>query len=319
MVTLTFPLWCLAYSSPFLMYLPLASRPSFPPPVSPPPVSSPPPPDSSPPPPDSSPPPPVSSPPPPVSSPPPPVSSPPPPVSSPPPLTASPPPLTASPPPLTASPPPLTASPPPLTASPPPLTASPPPPSPSPPPPSPFASGKACPASTLPGYAYQLALLPPNLILHWDPVSPKQVDIAIEAKAAGKAKAGWISVGWPTKAAMVPADAVIGNLPGGRVATYALKGYRSSKLVPTTAIKIENASTTKTADSSTIIRFSRIKGTGVAAKFASTAVSKLIWAFSSTGSSRLNFHDNNFGTAKVDFSCRVAPSSDPSPDIEEEL
>ncbi|CAI7815173.1 unnamed protein product [Closterium sp. NIES-53] len=33
--------------------------------------------------------------------------------------------------------------------------------------------------------------------------------------------------------------------------------------------------------------------TGVAAKFASAAVSRLIWAFSSSGSTRLNFHESN--------------------------
>ncbi|CAI5470822.1 unnamed protein product, partial [Closterium sp. Yama58-4] len=61
------------------------------------------------------------------------------------------------------------------------------------------------------------------------------------------------------------------------------------------------------------------QGHGGVAKFAPAAVSKLIWAFSSTGSTRLNFHDNNFGTAKVDFSCCNAPSSEPSPDIDAEL
>ncbi|CAI5980102.1 unnamed protein product [Closterium sp. NIES-64] len=142
--------------------------------------------------------------------------------------------------------------------------------------------------------------------------------MAIEAKAPGKARTGWISVGWSSKGAMVPADAVVGNLPGGRVVPYAIKGYRTSKLLPTTAFSVYNASTTMSADTSTIIRFSRVKGTGVSAKFNPTGVSKLIWAFSCTGNKRLSFHDNNFGTAKVDFSCRTAPSSQPSLDYQEE-
>ncbi|GJP48742.1 hypothetical protein CLOM_g8017 [Closterium sp. NIES-68] len=74
----------------------------------------------------------------------------------------------------------------------------------------------------------------------------------------------------------------------------------------------------RTAANATIIKFSRVKGTGVAAKFAMSGVTKLIWAFSCTGNTRLGFHDSNFGTAKVDFSCRTAPSSQPSPDYEED-
>ncbi|CAI7826525.1 unnamed protein product [Closterium sp. NIES-54] len=178
-------------------------------------------------------------------------------------------------------------------------------------------------------------LLSSGLILHWDPVSAKQVDMAIEAKAAGNANAGWISVGWPAKAAMVPADAVIGNLPGGRVATYALKGYRSTKLLlPASTAAAAAAAGCAVTDGKAHV-CSCLLGTcthypvsppslagfrtGVAAKFASAAVSRLIWAFSSSGSTRLNFHESNFGTAKVDFSCRVAPSNDPSPDLDDEL
>ncbi|CAI5979122.1 unnamed protein product [Closterium sp. NIES-65] len=83
---------------------------------------------------------------------------PPPPATNPPPPTGG---TTTPPPPPTGG----TGTPPPPPAGgagsnpPPPTTSAPPPP---PPPPSSFATGRACPASTLPGYAFQVALRPPK-------------------------------------------------------------------------------------------------------------------------------------------------------------
>ncbi|GJP86960.1 hypothetical protein CLOP_g16920 [Closterium sp. NIES-67] len=143
--------------------------------------------------------------------------------------------------------------------------------------------------------------------------------MAIEAKAAGRAKGGWISLGWSPKGKMSPADAVIGNMVGGLVMPYVIKGYKMSKLQPTSAFKIgDNAATVTTATNDTIITFSRYKNSGVYARFPMVGLTKLIWAFSNSGSPSLAFHGDSYGTAKVDFSCRYAPSSKAEEDYEDE-
>ncbi|CAI5509597.1 unnamed protein product, partial [Closterium sp. Naga37s-1] len=147
--------------------------------------------------------------------------------------------------------------------------------------------------STLPGYAFQVALRPPNLFLHWTPVSATQVDMAIEAKAAGRAKDGWIALGWSPKGKMSPADAVIGNLAGGLVMPYVIKGYSMSKIQPAAFSIGSNAATVTTATNDTIITFSRTKNSGVVMRFPMAGLSKLVWAFSRAGFPSLSFHGNS--------------------------
>ncbi|CAI5966665.1 unnamed protein product, partial [Closterium sp. NIES-65] len=57
-----------------------------------------------------------------------------------------------------------------------------------------------------------------SLLLHWNKARANgALTMAVEAKS-GAAKSGWISLAWTANNKMAPADAVFGNLAGGKVA-----------------------------------------------------------------------------------------------------
>ncbi|CAI5979124.1 unnamed protein product [Closterium sp. NIES-65] len=149
----------------------------------------------------------------------------------------------------------------------------------------PFSSLSMSPPS-LPHQIPPIPLPPPSLFLHWTPVSATQVDMAIEAKAAGRAKDGWIALGWSPKGKMSPADAVIGNLAGGlNTGVVMLALPRSSTPSP--------AHSSPTPPQPSPNSFSRTKNTGVVMRFPMAGLSKLVWAFSRPGLPSLSFHGNS--------------------------
>ncbi|CAI5492001.1 unnamed protein product, partial [Closterium sp. Naga37s-1] len=127
----------------------------------------------------------------------------------------------------------------------------------------PFAS---CKASSLKGYEHSVTIKK-GFLLHWTLVNGTSITtnrtssssssssntpsgssdinnsaskggraklrLALEAQQGSGAESGWISIGWSTDGRMVPADAVIGNLPGRKVAEYSMTGYRISDVTAT--------------------------------------------------------------------------------------
>ncbi|CAI5968575.1 unnamed protein product [Closterium sp. NIES-65] len=125
--------------------------------------------------------------------------------------------------------------------------SSPAPPSTSPPSTSP-PSSSSCAASSLAGYTYS-APLDSSLSLHWYTVSATKVNLALEAAAGSMAAAGWFSLAWSADGRMAPADAVIGNLPGGDVAAYYMGGYGLGDVQPTSGFSIGSGAALSTSAS----------------------------------------------------------------------
>ncbi|CAI5959106.1 unnamed protein product [Closterium sp. NIES-64] len=148
---------------------------------------------------------------------------------------------------------------------------------------------------------------PVYLTLHWKTASATKVNLALEAAAGSTAAAGWFSLAWSADGRMAPADAVIGNLPGGAVAAYYMSGYAMSDVQPTSSFDIGNAVQTTSASGSTVIEFSRMTGDG-AVPVNVGGSNTLIWAFSEGGSQTLGFHGENDAT-KVNLALEAAAGS----------
>ncbi|GJP34545.1 hypothetical protein CLOM_g18979 [Closterium sp. NIES-68] len=162
----------------------------------------------------------------------------------------------------------------------------------------------ACSKSTLAGFAKKVTLKP-KLQFHWKIVGTTLYG-AIVAQAGGGAKNGWISIGWTRSAGqMYPADAVVGNLPAPtRVKAYAMKGYSTSSVVPSSAFRVTETSVTSTA-SATIIKFTRSGKTGIS-PINYAGMNNIIWAHSYSGSSKiLADHGRNEGSASINLACKV--------------
>ncbi|CAI5524037.1 unnamed protein product [Closterium sp. Naga37s-1] len=166
-----------------------------------------------------------------------------------------------------------------------------------------------CDASSLADYTSSVQLSS-DMTLHWKTASATKVNLALEAAAGSTAAAGWFSLAWSADGRMAPADAVIGNLPGGAVAAYYMSGYAMSDVQPTSSFDIGNAVQTTSASGSTVIEFSRMTGDG-AVPVNVGGSNTLIWAFSEGDSQTLGFHGENDGVTTVDFSCDGSSSSAP--------
>ncbi|CAI5991763.1 unnamed protein product [Closterium sp. NIES-65] len=163
-----------------------------------------------------------------------------------------------------------------------------------------------CDASSLADYTSSVQLSS-DLTLHWKTASATKVNLALEAAAGSTAAAGWFSLAWSADGRMAPADAVIGNLPGGAVAAYYMSGYAMSDVQPTSSFDIGNAVQTTSASGSTVIEFSRMTGDG-AVPVNVGGSNTLIWAFSEGGSQTLGFHGENDAT-KVNLALEAAAGS----------
>ncbi|CAI5991292.1 unnamed protein product [Closterium sp. NIES-65] len=149
----------------------------------------------------------------------------------------------------------------------------------------------ACEVSSLAGYKYAVDLSGSGLYLHWAPKGTTEMDFAIEARPGSRAESTWVSVGW-SSGRMAPADAVMGNLPGNKVAAYSIQGYDMGSVVPTTAFSVAAAEVLTSNGGSTVSKFTRTIGDGdfPVAPDANT----LIWAFSESVSQGLDYHGGNF-------------------------
>ncbi|CAI7911406.1 unnamed protein product, partial [Closterium sp. NIES-53] len=182
--------------------------------------------------------------------------------------------------------------------------SSPAPPSTSPPSTSP-PSSSSCTTSTLAGYTYS-APLESSLKLHWSTVSATQVNLALEVAAGSTAAAGWFALAWSADGRMAPADAVIGNLPGGAVAAYYMSGYGLGDVQPTSGFGIgSGAALSTSASGSKVMKFSRTASDG-SIPVNVNGSNMLIWAYSQGGSQTLGFHGENDGEITLDFSCTTS-------------
>ncbi|GJP73311.1 hypothetical protein CLOP_g4043 [Closterium sp. NIES-67] len=180
-------------------------------------------------------------------------------------------------------------------------------PSPSPPVPvvPPSQRSKLCPWSSYPGFTYMVQLKP-LLFVHWRQVSPKVIEVAMEAKPGSGANNGWLSLAWTNNGKMAPADAVIGNRMGGTLGSYLITGYTMQSLKPATFSLGNYATVFKRNTGSTVMMFRRGAGGGTV-PVRPTGLNKLIWAHSPSNSKTLAFHGGSYGHATIDFSCKVAP------------
>ncbi|GJP68706.1 hypothetical protein CLOP_g25369, partial [Closterium sp. NIES-67] len=97
-------------------------------------------------------------------------------------------------------------------------------------------------------YTYSIQL-DSALTLHWKTASATKVNLALEAAAGSTAAAGWFSLAWTADGRMAPADTIIGNLPGGAVASYYMSGYGMSDVQPTSSFSIGSGATLATSGS----------------------------------------------------------------------
>ncbi|CAI5509605.1 unnamed protein product [Closterium sp. Naga37s-1] len=158
----------------------------------------------------------------------------------------------------------------------------------------------ACEVSSLAGYKYAVDLSGNGLYLHWAPKGTTEMDFAIEARPGSGAESTWVSVGW-SSGRMAPADAVMGNLAGNKVAAYSIQGYDMGSVAPTTGFSLASTAVVTSNGGSTVSKFTRTIGDGdfPVAPDANT----LIWAFSGSGSQGLDYHGGNFGIVNIDFTC----------------
>ncbi|CAI7906921.1 unnamed protein product, partial [Closterium sp. NIES-53] len=161
----------------------------------------------------------------------------------------------------------------------------------------------------------------PSLVLHWT-LNASRMQVALEAKPASGAEAGWFSVGWTAnRGRMYPADCVVGNLPGSSVGAYYIGGYSLSDVAPSDGFSMGTPELTAGSNGGTILKFSRSEGDGGAVPVSFNGSNSLIWAFSESGSTELAFHGNNAGSMDVDFTCQTAPAagtSSPDDDNDDE-
>ncbi|CAI6006915.1 unnamed protein product [Closterium sp. NIES-65] len=151
-----------------------------------------------------------------------------------------------------------------------------------------------------------------NLVLHWKTVNSTTVNFAAQA-LAGPVADGWFAVGWSgSSGRMIPGEAVIGNLPGGKMNPYYLGYYSMAEVVPTLNFSIGNAGTeammNTNADNSITMKFSRSVNDGTV-KVLLKGVNYMIWAYSD-GSQTLSQHPrSNMGSVQIDYSCSTSGSS----------
>ncbi|CAI5478354.1 unnamed protein product [Closterium sp. Yama58-4] len=157
-----------------------------------------------------------------------------------------------------------------------------------------------CEVSNLAGYKYAVDLSGNGLYLHWAPKGTTEMDFAIEARPGSGAESTWVSVGW-SAGRMAPADAVMGNLAGNKVAAYSIQGYDMGSLSPTTAFALASTAVLTSNGGSTVSKFTRTIGDGDFP--VAPDQNTLIWAFSGSGSQGLDYHGGNVGIVNIDFTC----------------
>ncbi|GJP70991.1 hypothetical protein CLOP_g1883 [Closterium sp. NIES-67] len=160
------------------------------------------------------------------------------------------------------------------------------------------AAALACSRSPVVGFAKKVTLKP-------GVVRGNTLRAAIIAQASSGAKNGWISIAWTKSAGkMYPADAVVGNLPAPTaVKAYAMTGYSSSAVVPTSAFAV-TATTVARKSRSTVIRFTRSGSSGLSPiNYAGS--NNIVWAYSSSGSQTLAYHGGNWGSGTINLACSV--------------
>eukprot|EP00475_Leptophrys_vorax_P026473 TRINITY_DN3737_c0_g2_i2.p1 TRINITY_DN3737_c0_g2~~TRINITY_DN3737_c0_g2_i2.p1 ORF type:complete len:622 (+),score=22.69 TRINITY_DN3737_c0_g2_i2:503-2368(+) len=170
-------------------------------------------------------------------------------------------------------------------------------------------AGASCSASKLAGYAFSQDVSGTGLLLHWNPVSSSQVDMAVEATAGSGAETGWFSIGWSGGPKMFPSDAVFGNLPGGKVAPYTMTGYDITTVTPTTKLKIGTSSLETSNGGSVIMKFSRSTGDGGSFPVDLSGTNTIIWAYSPDASKAPDYHAQFRGSASVNFGCKAGSTS----------
>ncbi|GJP80017.1 hypothetical protein CLOP_g10260 [Closterium sp. NIES-67] len=175
----------------------------------------------------------------------------------------------------------------------------------------PAATG-TCDPSSLSGYTSSVALAS-GLRLHWAVTTTSTIQLALEATKASGAGTGWFAVGWSSGGAMAPADAVMCNLATTpAIKAYRITGYSTSSVAATTAFTPGSVSLTA-GTTTTIAAFTRSTGDGASIGVDVAGVNSLIWAYSAGGSKTVAYHNSNYGSADVDFSCDASSSATPAP------
>ncbi|CAI7807681.1 unnamed protein product, partial [Closterium sp. NIES-54] len=136
--------------------------------------------------------------------------------------------------------------------------------------------------------------------------------MALEARAGWGVAKGWFSVGWSRDGEMFPADAIVGNLPGGNAQMYSMRGEDAALVVANASIALgANWGMVTRQDGTKIIKFAR-RGTDGLAPVNMNGPNTLIWAYAADGTSEFAFHGENVGTATADMSCRRAEAEEPA-------
>ncbi|CAI5980098.1 unnamed protein product [Closterium sp. NIES-64] len=127
-----------------------------------------------------------------------------------------------------------------------------------------------------------------HMKLHWKTTTTTTIQLAVTA--TGGAATGWFGIGFARDLKMYPADAVIGNQAGSPVPvdTYNISSYSAVRL--TSAFTI-GSKTFAASGTTATMTFTRTTGDGGVAPVQVAGSNKIIWAYSSSGSTTIAKHN----------------------------